>query len=276
MLHELWIGEDRDASWRQRLVGTIQKYIILEFVRALRPRVVHTSNTVYAAQLAGCGFKAEVLPLFGNVPVYRGAATCWYAPYFAAAGADLLGAQRIRYWLFAMFGALHPVWPPEPLFGCLQSAAAAQQKQVVIAAIGRMGPGKPLWQEMKTKYADRLTFVELGPRPLEEISEFLQSADFGIATTPYDLIGKSGSAIAMLEHGLPVIANRVDPHSPAKRAVDEYRSQPLIVKMDERLAERLPHLRRNQAKSRLETVAGQFVQALDVHPAVEDSTLQAV
>ena len=37
------------------------------------------------------------------------------------------------------------------------------------------------------------------------------SADFGISSTPVHLLDKSGSAAAMLEHGLPIIVNNVPP-----------------------------------------------------------------
>jgi hypothetical protein len=36
------------------------------------------------------------------------------------------------------------------------------------------------------------------------------AADFGVAASPWQLIGKSGSAAAMLDHGLPVIVSRDD------------------------------------------------------------------
>ena len=38
------------------------------------------------------------------------------------------------------------------------------------------------------------------------ISEQLQECTFGVSTTPFDVIGKSGATAAMLEHGLPVLA----------------------------------------------------------------------
>ena len=48
---------------------------------------------------------------------------------------------------------------------------------------------------------------ETGRLPVEKLSRELQAASCGVATTPYDALGKSGAAAAMLEHGLPVIAH---------------------------------------------------------------------
>ena len=48
-------------------------------------------------------------------------------------------------------------------------------------------------------------FEELGQISEEKASHYLQNADFGVSTTPFDALGKSGTAAAMLEHGLHVI-----------------------------------------------------------------------
>jgi hypothetical protein len=38
------------------------------------------------------------------------------------------------------------------------------------------------------------------------ISKQLQECTFGVSTTPYDVIDKSGATAAMFEHGLPILA----------------------------------------------------------------------
>jgi hypothetical protein len=43
-----------------------------------------------------------------------------------------------------------------------------------------------------------------------EISKILQCLDLGLATSPRQLIQKSGSVAAMLEHGLPILVTRND------------------------------------------------------------------
>jgi len=40
------------------------------------------------------------------------------------------------------------------------------------------------------------------------LSHLLRAADFGLAPHPWALIGKSGAAAAMLDHGLPVLVPR--------------------------------------------------------------------
>ena len=103
------------------------------------------------------------------------------------------GEGRRSLWIFAFFGALHPIWPPEPLFSYIASAAKSSRKTVVMAAIGRLGLGKTLWQRLSRDYGGAFRFLNLSERPAARISEFFQAVDFGIATSPWALIGKSGS-----------------------------------------------------------------------------------
>ena len=45
----------------------------------------------------------------------------------------------------------------------------------------------------------------MGELNTEEISHHLQRSDLGVSTTPFDVLGKSGTSAAMLEHGLPLL-----------------------------------------------------------------------
>ena len=51
---------------------------------------------------------------------------------------------------------------------------------------------------------------ETGELATADISHLLGAADLGIASHPWALIGKSGAAAAMIEHGLPVLVPRDD------------------------------------------------------------------
>jgi hypothetical protein len=50
----------------------------------------------------------------------------------------------------------------------------------------------------------------LGPLSDQAVSQVLQAADFGLATTPWLLREKSGSLAALREHGLPIVLTRND------------------------------------------------------------------
>ena len=260
MFHEIWI--DGAASPRKRLVSAAQRRAVLALAGDSRS-VIHTSNPTYQHALAQHGVHAERLPLFGSIPVESGDADAWLAPRLAAAGCDALTAAggRGRWWIFALFGTVHPVWPPQPLLDELQVAAAAAGKRVALVSAGRLGDGERIWHEMAATYGARVPMLHLGEQPAARLSELFNSVDFGIATTPFALIGKSATVAAMLDHGLPVVVNRDDCRWPAPATTDE-REAALLIRMSSDLPARLQRARRLPAVWRLPTVASQWLGAL--------------
>ena len=128
-----------------------------------------------------------------------------------------------------------------------------------MVSIGRLGPGEALWRDMQSRYGQRFGFARLGERPREEVSVFLQSIDFGLATTPWQLIGKSASTAAMLDHGLPVIVARddVDVGTKGSPAHD-----PLLRRIGADLPQWLTQVRRRPPRDRLAAMSTQFIADL--------------
>lgn len=238
MFHELWIGAEKNARLKERLVGMLQRRVILDVLRRLNVRAVHTSNPAYVALLQARGIRAGRLPLFGNIPVRD--------------AKHKTGEE----WTFGFFGTLHPVWPPEPLFSHLRESC----KKIVIAHVGRLGSGEVLWEKIARDYAGVFEFRRLGEQPPEKIADFFSSIDFGIATSPWELVGKSGTVAAMLEHGLPVIVNRDDVHYAGWRE-EEASSQ--LIKMDRNLLEKIRMAKRLPPRSILPDVVAQFLKEME-------------
>jgi hypothetical protein len=113
---------------------------------------------------------------------------------------------------------------------------------------------------LQRQYGDKFSFAMLGERGAEEVSLFFQGIDFGIAMTPWALIGKSGTTAAMLDHGVPVIVSRSD---------DDYgvdatgSAPPLLYRMDSDLPRWLMHAPRLTPRSRLPEVAAQFIADME-------------
>jgi hypothetical protein len=254
MLHEIWTG---GHSWPQKVIGASQRHCVLKLCRHIGA-VVHTSNETYQRMLAEHAVNARVLPLFGSLPIADSGAEAWLPSALVEAGCREVTAARQRWWLVAIFGALHPVWQPEPLMRRLQAAASASGKRVALISIGRLGPGEPIWREMLGRYSGQMPMVRLGEQPETRISQLLNSVDFGIATSPYSLVGKSATIAAMLEHGVPVIVNREDGPSagPCRRDENTY------IRLDASFEDRLIHARRGPRRWRLFEVADQFLQDL--------------
>lgn len=256
MFHELWIGLGKGGRLKDKVIGLAQRVLIRGLVRSLAPRVVHASNPAYVALLARNGIPAGLLPLFGNTPLHDGGGAGWLDREVSAAGLDNRGA----FWVFGFFGSLHPVWPPEPIFSHLREASQRHGRKIVIVSIGRLGGGESLWDSLAARYAGWFTFVRLGERSAEQVSDFLQWIDFGIGTTPWAIIGKSGTVAAMLDHGVPVIVNRDDARFGFEVPPP---ASPLLVKMGPDLADRLPGLKRSAPDPSLPGIARTFLTDLE-------------
>ena len=263
MCHELWVGNDLDASLKLRAVGAIQQLFLLRLLRQLQPRVIHTSNPAYRLRLQRCGFEAIELPLFGNIPVAEQTADAWLWPQLQARGLAIDERTRSSYWLIGLFGALYPNWEPEPLLTHLTEAAASLQKTVAILSAGYLKTGEGLWAELERRYGDRFHWLKLGPLPPRKISEYLLSLDAGLAASPYSLIGKSGTVAATIDHGLPVIASFEKPQRGIPTPPPPISFQSRVISPYEPLLERLKQgFDKQPPRSRLPEVASQFLADL--------------
>ncbi len=258
MFHEIWIGPR--GPWRRQLVSAAQRRLVLSLAR--RADVVHTSNECYRDLLTSHGVEARLLLLFGNVSVTSLLDRAWALPTLAASGCDSIEYRRQDWWVLVLFGTIHPEWPAEPLLPHLAKAAIDAGKKLVIVSVGRLGAGAGPWRTMTQRHGGEAAFVILGEQPEERVAEVLQVADFGVATSPYVLLGKSGTAAAMFDHGLPVIVNRDDGLTSADDGLDE-RRRALIVRLDDHFAERLHTVRRLPAQSGVSHCASQWLHALE-------------
>ena len=214
MFHELWIGSEPGWPVKERVIGKIQRAYILNLHRALKPQVTHTSNAAYLARLWRRNIHARKLPLFSNISVQSRNGEDWIFPILRQHGVNIASNNRQNYCLLGIFGSLHPAWPHEMLFTALR-AAQEQGQRIIFLSIGNLGGGEGLWQRLTLDYPSN-TLIKLGMQSPERVSEYLNTLDAGIATVPYNLIEKSGSVVAMIEHGLPVIVSHNNGLNPFK------------------------------------------------------------
>jgi len=241
MLHEVWIGSQIGAAFKEKVFGFCQRRIVKSLVTGMACRVIHTSNTVYARLLSRHGIHAKIIPLFGSVPVM---------PNAVVASRDD-NALRL-----GLFGSIHPEWEPQELFPQLQSFG----KPIQVYHIGRIGPGEAVWNEVVERYDAEIRFQRFGEQSFENISQFLLSLDFGVATTPLSLIGKSSTVAAMLDHGLPVIVSRNEVHF---RGIPEEDPAPeRLISIDESFVDRVKTVKKLNPEPSLPKIARQFLNDL--------------
>lgn len=193
MFHELWVARDYTAPLKQIILGNIQRYIIKFLIIKLRPLVIHTQTLLYKDNLNDLGFHASILPLFSNIPLCK-------SPKYQLEFADFKQKNKIN---FVVFGSIYPNSLFEVFTEELVSYSQKKMISISLTIIGGVGSERDHWYLVWKSNGFTLKVYDFQSDYL--ISELLIESDFGISTTPYPLIEKSGSVAAMREHGLPVI-----------------------------------------------------------------------
>jgi hypothetical protein len=209
MFHELWLGLGKGAPLKHRIYGAFQRKITLDLVARLRPRVVHTQAAPYQRVLAREKIGARILPLFGNIPFVPGDA--WdqiLEPLISAARGRR--ASRNEFFLAGVLGGVHPEWAAETPVNALWPLAQRAGKELTLVFLGKNGLTADALRRLGASLHGRAHVVATGERSEADISRILQTLDFGLATSPRQMIQKSGSVAAMLEHGLSILVTRDD------------------------------------------------------------------
>jgi len=256
MFHELW--NETGIGWKARVLSRLQKAHLGDLWRSLRPSLVHTSNENYARRLAEAGISSSVLPLFSNIE--RSAPDPTLRRTLVRESCSGLDEQEV--WIFVFFGSIHPGWDvAEFLKRTSKAARTAGKKAALFVSIGKNpGRGPEIWNSMKGLHPEFLVFRRIGEISPSEVSRHLQAADFGIATTPLDLLGKSGSAAAMTSHGLAIVVPRVDVH--ADRAAHEKQG---LVPVDENYEQQLLNPPKPKECHSAGEIADLFLKKITIH-----------
>ena len=207
LVDEIWLGEG-PTTFKHRLVGLLQRYSILKLLKASQAPLVFTNNHFNAKALRQRGVNAKSLRLFGNIPVAESDGGQWLFNEFEKAGIPITAENRSEWLVLGNFGVFHSDWNPDSFLADLKVRAGQHGKQVCLVGIGSLRSYEAHWEKAAKTWASSFRFVHLGCRAESEVSQFLQSADFGITTNPYYLLGKSGTCMAMLDHGLPILVPR--------------------------------------------------------------------
>jgi hypothetical protein len=185
MFHELWVGIEREATFKKKCVGFLQKRIIRKLKNSIDPKVVHTQAKVYQYYLSKIAITSDYLPLFGNVSVT------------AAKNKD---SEIV---VFVVFATIHDKAPFEDFIIDLKKELQHIHKESKFIFIGRHGDLLGTWTNILELY--KIEYELLGPSSEEKISEVLINSDYGISSTPYKISDKSGVLAAMREHQLDII-----------------------------------------------------------------------
>lgn len=255
--HEIWIGSYQGAPLRARLTGFRQKKAVRRLLQAIEPRCVHTNTGYHRDALATIGQPARILPLFGNVPVP--------IPAAAAAAIALPGVDPAAL-VCGMFGSLDPGWAAEKFLQDFAMLATSLGKPVALVAAGGLGLGAKRFNQIAEEWREKVACVAVGRCAEAELARLFARFDFGVTSVPWNIVGKSGSAAALREHGLRVVVTTAgSPPRFASSRIDGVDSDPGFVAYF-RDRNSLPSaLQRSRPQERAPIVAEQFLA--DLHAA---------
>ncbi|MCX2481160.1 hypothetical protein OQY15_18795 [Pedobacter sp. MC2016-15] len=191
MFHELAVGMYKGASLRHKIWGFVQRGIIRQMVRKLQPKAISTQNTVYQTILDQDGIKSFHLPLFGNISHHA-------QPAEQRKRLNSDSVVRV-----VIFGTIHPDSFIASFAEEVAAYGSAHDLKFQLVLIGRSGSHQEEFVRVWTSYG--LAVEILGEQSEQTISETLSTGSFGISTTTFEMMEKSGTVAAMLEHAMPVL-----------------------------------------------------------------------
>ncbi|GAL84054.1 hypothetical protein Cpin_5872 [Sporocytophaga myxococcoides] len=189
MFHELWLGIHGKTSKKNFLIGIAQKILIKRLIQQTRP-IVTTSIPIYkeALKIKDC----RLLPLFGNIQLnyLNMGKKDTDSEFFIAVHFGTFSGNLIEF---------------EAQLDYVKSLAASKHKKVLLRLLGNGGQFKERSIAIAEKVIGTQFIQDCGILSAEEISGYFSTSDIGISRADNIMYGKSGSTIAMLEHGLPVV-----------------------------------------------------------------------
>lgn len=188
MFHELWVMSYFSASKKKWVLGIAQKWLIKSLIKKLKPNVVHSHTRLYVRKLIQFNVNASYLPIFSNIPVTRHLK---------------INDQNSAQFIIVNFGSVYPNSNFAKFAEELAILAQSKGLSFSFCFIGRSGTELQKWVSICQNYG--LKYTLLGEQSVEQISNILANSTFGLSTTPFPLIEKSGSVAAMREHCLPVL-----------------------------------------------------------------------
>jgi hypothetical protein len=208
MFHELWCGMNPAASVKEKILGYGQKNVLKKLVRSLKPSKIFTNINSYGKRLNNYGITpVKVVPIFGNIPLNSSPPDNVWQSFIADNNINALINAENNVLLVGFFGAVYPCEGLDELMVNIQSAANNLKKRLLILFIGHGNR-----EQVINHFGDIITseIKNLGALDFPLLNKVFSLIDISVVTTPSDGMNKSGSAIAWIERGVPVLISAKD------------------------------------------------------------------
>lgn len=202
MFHEPWIGRSSQDKLAHRLIGIVQRMLIVRMYHQMKPSRAYTSNYAFRSLLRKNGIEAEVLPLPSNISFTPNGLTL--VESWMHMNQLPIHKDELR---LGLFGRIPHSWRWRELLDNLDTLCDhAGKTSARIFLAGRSDRVQAdEFRRLVEEYKPDLEVISFGEQGADMISGFLQFIHIGLAATPRQIIGKSGAVAAYREHGKPVL-----------------------------------------------------------------------
>ncbi len=196
MFHELWI--DTPQNLVQFGISILQRHIVKKMVSTLSPVSVSVTIPYNQRRLKKMEIQTEIIELFGNIP---------NSSKVTMSNNYLSDRVSILY-----FGTAPRDKFADLIINKLEEFCSTTSYKISLVLVSGQSATKEQFKEKIKNRLSRFDFEldDLGFAESEVISDLFKRCNVGIARSEAYLIGKSGAAIAMLEHGLPIWMPKLD------------------------------------------------------------------
>lgn len=191
MFHELWVGRSINEGIKSRIISYTQQFLIKKLLKEIKPEVIHTHLPIFSDNLKAMGYNMlQPLNLFSNVVenIYT----------------ETKSKNRYRIGFFSQVNTNVEI---VIFINQLCSILLQQGIKIELVIIGGSTDKVQKHIDIFKVQCPMLTKVfSTGFLNNSEVSIAIQQCDLGITPIPIHALGKSGSTVAFLAHGIPVAA----------------------------------------------------------------------
>lgn len=198
MFHELWIGMSSFDSLKDKVIGTIQRNIIVRLISEIKPEVLSTNTLFYKKNLRKLGLFPILMPVFSNLP--KGSSSGLTVYNFLPQEVKM---KRKEYLICTFFGKMNPDKEFNNNLLSLRKRINTLGKKLFVTHIGKCSGIENNLKELDRN--EKIEILFLGEFSGKEISDYFCQIDLGLSTHPKLLFEKSGSIAAFLNNDLPVL-----------------------------------------------------------------------
>ena len=207
MLWELWCGMPQNAGIKEKALGALQKAFMRFMLIKLRPEIVSTSTLNYKIDLERIGVQADLIHVFGNIPLnIWGSDTAWHEVVVANKLSTLYEAPDE--WLtLGFFGSVYACPGLEQLLQKAADAAAKMGRKLGVLSIG-FGRGQDVG--VLAQAISGTGYWKTGPLSPDMVNRAMHLVDMAVVTTNAAGFSKSSTAAAWMERGIPILVSAED------------------------------------------------------------------